>query len=77
MENIKNIITFCSCKPSQKNNIEAHENLLTHEKSVEVPNELQDTISKDRKVNKLWQKLFNIRLNLKTRLFKRKRSIHE
>ena len=30
--------------------------------------ELQDTISKDRKVNKLWQKLFNIRLNLKTRL---------
>ena len=37
--------------------------------------ELQDTISKDRKVNKLWQKLFNIRLNLKTRLFERKRSI--
>ena len=27
MEN-KNIITFCSCKPSQKNKIEAHENLL-------------------------------------------------
>ena len=27
MEN-KNIITFCSCKPSQKNNTEAHENLL-------------------------------------------------
>ena len=52
MEN-KNITTFCSCKPSHKNNIEAHE------KSVEVQDELQDKISKDRKVNKLWQKLFN------------------
>ena len=54
MEN-KNIITFCSCKPSQKNNIEAHENLLAlMKKNVEVLDELQDTISKDRKVNILW-----------------------
>ena len=40
----------------------------SYEKSVEVLDELQDAISKDRKVDKLWQKLFNSRLNLKTRL---------
>ena len=59
MEN-KNIITFRSYRPSQKTNIEAHGNLLAlMKKNVEVLGELQDTISKDRKVNKLWQKLFN------------------
>ena len=60
MEN-KNIITFCSCKASQKkNSIEDHENLLALiKKAWEVLDELQDTILKDRKVNKLWQKLFN------------------
>ena len=31
----------------------------SYEKSVEVLDELQDKISKDRKVNKLWQKLYN------------------
>ena len=36
----------------------------TYEKNVEVLDELQDTILKGRKVNKLWL----IRLNLKTRL---------
>ena len=61
----KNVITFCSCKPSQKNSIEAHENYCLYEKSVEVLDELQDTISRDRKVNKLWQ----------LGLFERKRSI--
>ena len=55
MEN-KNTITFCSCKPSQKNNIDAHKNLVALIKSVEILDELQDAISKDRKVNKLWQK---------------------
>ena len=29
------------------------------QKSVEVLDELQDTVSKGRKVNKLWQKLFD------------------
>ena len=29
------------------------------QKSVEVLDELQDTVSKSRKVNKLWQKLFD------------------
>ena len=53
MEN-KNIITFRSYRPSQKTNIEAHGNLLALiKKNVEVLGELQDTISKDRKVNKL------------------------
>ena len=37
------------------------------EKSVEVLDELQNTISKGRKVNKLWQKLFYQYLDLKTR----------
>ena len=58
MEN-KNIIIFCTCKPSQKNNIDSWQFTGSYEKSVEVLDELQDTISKDRKVNKLWQKLFN------------------
>ena len=31
----------------------------SYEKSVEVLDELQDTISKSGKVNKLWQKLFD------------------
>ena len=40
--------------------IEPHENFTgSYEKSVEVLDELQDTISKSRKVNKLWQKLFD------------------
>ena len=52
MEN-KNKITFCSCKPLQKNNVEAHENLLAlMKKNIDVLDELQDTISKNRKVNK-------------------------
>ena len=50
MEN-NNIITFCSRKPSQKNNIEAHENLLAF---MNFKIQYQD-----RKVNALWQKLFN------------------
>ena len=56
-------ITFCGIKPSQKNNIEPHESLTGFcEKSVEVLDELQDrkvSISKCRKVNKFWQKLFD------------------
>ena len=59
MEN-KNIIIFCSCKPSQKKQHSCSWKFTgSYEKSVEVLDELQDTISKDRKVNKLWQKLFN------------------
>ena len=52
MEN-KNI-TFCSCKPSKKSNIEPHESFTSsYEKSVELLDELQNTISKGRKANKL------------------------
>ena len=51
-------VTFCCCKPSQKHFTGSYE------KNVEVLDELQDTILKGRKVNKLWL----IRLNLKTRL---------
>ena len=42
MENKK--ITFCGCKPSQKNSIEPHQNFAgSYEKAVEVLDELQDT----------------------------------
>ena len=59
MEN-KNIITFCSCKPSQKKQCWGSWKFTgSYEKCVEVLGDLQDTISKDREVNKLWQKLFN------------------
>ena len=50
---------FCGCKPSQKN-IEPHENFTgSYEKTVVVVDKLQDAISKVRKVNKSWQKLFD------------------
>ena len=43
MEN-KNIITFCGCKSSQKNNIGPHQNFTgSSEKIIEVLDELQDT----------------------------------
>ena len=48
---IKIIITFCSCKPSPKKR--SWKFTGSYEKSVEVLDDLQDTISKDRKVNKL------------------------
>ena len=44
-------VTFCSCKFSQKNNIEPHKNFTgSYEKSLEVIDEFQDTVSKGRKV---------------------------
>ena len=47
-----------------KNNIEPHQNFIgSYEKSVKVLDELQNfkihRISKGRKVNKLWRKLFD------------------
>ena len=51
-ENIN--IIFCGCKPSQKNKIEPDENFTRpHEKGVDILDEVQDTISKGRKLNKL------------------------
>ena len=45
-----------------KNNIEPHENFTgAYEKNIDVLDELQDTISKDREVDKLCQKLFDQR----------------
>ena len=52
-------ITFCGCKPSQ-NNIGFHGNFTgVYEKSVEVLDQLEDTISKGRKVNRLCHKIFD------------------
>ena len=43
-----------------KKSIEPHEYFIgSYEKGVEVMDELQGITSKGRKVNKLWQKLFN------------------
>ena len=58
MEN-KNII-FCSCKPSQKTTLRLMKvNWLVWKERVDVLGELQDKISKGRKVNKLWQNIFD------------------
>ena len=59
MEN-ENKTTFCSKKKQQ--HWGSRKFTGSFEKSVDVLDELQDTISNDRKVNKLWEKLFNKQL---------------